>query len=65
MALTKECSCDGGMTNSNAMEFVITGLRIELRCRKCNGMIRWWDEDSKKITPFRHSWSDEECYALR
>ncbi|MGH9983004.1 MAG: hypothetical protein ACRD8W_03510 [Nitrososphaeraceae archaeon] len=53
------------MTNSNAMEFVITGLRIELWCRKCNGMIRWWDEDSKKITPFRHSWSDEECYALR
>jgi hypothetical protein len=65
MALTKECSCDGGMTNSNAIEFVITGLRIELRCRKCNGTIRWWDEDSKKIIPFRHSWSDEECYALR
>jgi hypothetical protein len=65
MPRTKECSCDGGMTNSNAMEFVIIGSRIELRCRKCNGMIRWWNEDSKKIIPIRRAWSDEECSSMR
>jgi len=61
MALTKECSCDGGMTNSNAMEFVITGSKIELQCRICNGTIKWWDEEANKIIPFRRSWSDEDC----
>jgi hypothetical protein len=65
MSSTKEYTCDRQMSNSNAMEFVINGSKIELRCRKCNGMIRWWDEDSKKITPFRRSWSDEDCSAMR
>jgi hypothetical protein len=44
---------------------VITDLRIELRCRKCKGIFRWWNEDTKKIVPLRHSWSDEECSAMR
>jgi hypothetical protein len=65
MPVAKEYSCDAGTTNSNAMEFVITGLRIELRCRKCNGLIRWWNEDTKTITPFRRVWSDEECISMR
>ncbi|MGI0043969.1 MAG: hypothetical protein ACRD47_09680 [Nitrososphaeraceae archaeon] len=53
------------MTNSNAMEFVITGLRIELRCCKCSGMVRWWNEDNKKIIPSRRLWSEEECSSMR
>jgi hypothetical protein len=65
MPLTKECSCDGGMTNYRAMEFVIMGLRIELRCCECSGMVRRWNEDNKKIIPSRRPWSEEECSSMR
>jgi hypothetical protein len=63
MPLTKECICD--RTNSNTAEFMIIGSRIELRCRKCNGVIRWWNEDNKKNIPLRRAWSDEECSTMR
>jgi hypothetical protein len=64
MSRTKKCSCDWQITNSNAMEFVIVDLRIELRCRKCNGMVRWWNEDTKKIVSSRRAWSEEECSSM-
>jgi hypothetical protein len=65
MPLTKECICDRRMTNSNAVEFMIIGSRIELRCHKCNGLVRWWNEDNKKIIPLRRAWSEEESLAMR
>jgi hypothetical protein len=48
----------------HSVEFVIIGSKIELRCRQCNGVIKWWNEDTKKIRPLRHSWSDEERSAM-
>jgi hypothetical protein len=51
--------------NSTEREFVIISSRIELRCRKCNGMVRWWQEDTKKIRPFIRGGPDEECSAMR
>jgi hypothetical protein len=65
MSRTKECSCNQGMTNSNTKEFVINDSMIELRRRKCNGVVRWWNEDDKKITPSRRVWSEEECSSMR
>ena len=65
MPRTKECICDWRMTKSNTAEFTIIGSRIQLRCRECNGVIKWWNEDNKKIKPLRRSWSDEECSSMR
>jgi len=45
MPRTKECSCDRRIFNSNAIEFVINGSRIELQCHRCDGLVRWWNED--------------------
>jgi hypothetical protein len=63
MSQSKECSCDRRMPNS--AEFVIIGSKIELRCRQCNGVIKWWNEETGKIIPFRRSWSDEDYSAMR
>jgi hypothetical protein len=60
-----ECNCDREMTNLTAMEFVIIGSKIVLRCRRCNSTIRWWNEDTEKIIPFRRRWSDKECSLMR
>jgi len=59
---TNECSCDRQMPHS--VEFVIIGSKIELQCRICNGTIKWWNKDTKKIRPLRRSWSDEERSAM-
>jgi len=53
------------MTNSNAMELVINGSSMELRCRICNGIFGWWIGSTKKIRPIGRSWSEEECFAMR
>jgi hypothetical protein len=60
---TNECSCDRRMPHS--VEFVIIGSKIELQCCICNGTIKWWDEETNKIIPFRRSWSDEDCSEMR
>jgi hypothetical protein len=65
MPRTKECSCDRQIFNSNAIEFVINGSRIELQCHRCDGLVRWWNEDTKKVTPSRRAWSIEECSSMR
>ena len=65
MPHNKKCICDRGMTNSNAMELVINGSSMELRCRICNGIFGWWIGSTKKIRPIRRSWSEEECFAMR
>jgi hypothetical protein len=49
----------------HSVEFMIIGSKIELRCRQCNGVIKWWNEETNKIIPFRRSWSDEDCSAMR
>lgn len=62
---TNECSCDRRMPHS--VEFVIIGSKIELQCRICNGTIKWWNEETNKIIPFRRSWydDDEDCSEMR
>jgi len=60
---TKECSCDRRTLHS--VEFVIIGSKIELQCRTCNGTIKWWNEETNKIIPFRRSWYDEDCSEMR
>jgi hypothetical protein len=49
----------------HSVEFVIIGSKIELQCRTCNGTIKWWNEETNKIVPFRCSWYDEDCSEMR
>ena len=61
----KKCTCDREMSDTNVIEFIIIGSRIELRCNRCNDMIGWWHDLTKKIMPCRRAWSHEECLAMR
>ena len=65
MARNKECSCNQGMTNSNAMELVIKDSSMQLRCRKCKGIFGWRIGSAKKIRPIRRSWSEKERSEMR
>lgn len=65
MPWSKECTCDREMSDTNAREFVIIGSRIDLQCKKCNGMIGWWHDLTKKIVPPRRALSHEERLAMR
>jgi hypothetical protein len=66
MRRTKECSCNHGIFDFSLVEFMVNKSRIELRCRKCNGIIGWWDEQgTKKIMPIKRVWSEEECLTMR
>jgi hypothetical protein len=66
MPWIKKCTCDREKNDTDTMEFIIIGSRIELRCDKCNGMIGWWDDDStKKVVPSRQAWSHKERLAMR
>lgn len=42
MQWTKECKCNSGKTNFDAIEFSTNNSRIEILCGKCHGVICWW-----------------------
>jgi hypothetical protein len=49
----------------HSVEFVIIGSKIELQCRRCNGTIKWWNEETNKVIPLRRSWYDDDCSEMR
>ncbi len=61
----EECGCSHGIINFRSIRFMITGSRIELRCRKCNRLVVWWHVFTEKIMPSRQAWSEEERKAMR
>jgi hypothetical protein len=66
MRQTKVCSCNHQIFDFSLIEFMVNDYKIELRCRKCNGIVGWWDErGTKKITPIKRTWSKDECLAMR
>jgi hypothetical protein len=50
MPSDKECTCDREMSDVDTIEFIIVGSRIELQCKKCIGIIGWWDDTLKKCS---------------
>ena len=42
MQWTKECICNVGKINFDAIEFSTNNSRIETVCGKCHGVICWW-----------------------
>jgi hypothetical protein len=65
MPWIKKCTCDRKKSDTDAMEFMIVGSQIELRCNKCTGKIGWWDDSTKKVVPSRQAWSHKERLAMR
>jgi hypothetical protein len=65
MPSDKECTCDREMSDVDTIEFIIVGSRIELQCKKCIGIIGWWDDSAKKVLPSRRALSQEERLAMR
>jgi len=59
---SKECKCSHGITSFKSVRFEINGSRIEMECNICNGIVGWWDEpvSTKKLTPFKREWTEEE-----
>jgi hypothetical protein len=68
IAMTSFCICNTRRTYEKII-FQITDYRIELRCSICKGLIRWWDDDepdrTRKVMPFKRTWSYEERLDMR
>ena len=72
MHWTDDCICNRWTKDSKTIEFFkISASRTELRCSRCHGLMGWWDDElaqarkMKKIMPFKRTWSEEECLAMR
>ncbi|MGC1135222.1 MAG: hypothetical protein WA941_20510 [Nitrososphaeraceae archaeon] len=67
MPRSKVCRCNDEITKSNRFEFKIKDSKIELRCRRCTGLVAGWNVSPKtnKIMPSKRAWSHEECLAMR
>jgi hypothetical protein len=51
MQWTKECTCNAGKTNYDAIEFSTNNSRIQLVCGICQGVICWWPISTEQIVP--------------
>ena len=49
MQWTRECICNSGKPNFDAIEFGTNNSRIELVCGKCHGIICWWHISTERI----------------
>ena len=49
MQWTKECICNSGKPNFDAIEFSTNNSRIELVCGKCHSVIYWWHISTEQI----------------
>jgi hypothetical protein len=65
MRRNKECDCNRGIANYKSVKFEINDSSLELKCIVCNGLIGWWDGPTKKITPLKRKWSEDECLTMR
>jgi hypothetical protein len=67
MPRSKVCRCDYEVTKSNRFEFKIKDSIIELRCRRCTGLVTWWNVSPKanKMMPSKRAWYHEERLAMR
>lgn len=54
---TKECVCNSGKPNFDAIEFSANSSKIVIVCGKCHGMICWWPIGPEQIAP--HSMNTE------
>jgi hypothetical protein len=63
MSRTEDCVCKtDGIWHKRIVYFKIYGSRIELRCGKCNGLVKWWAEHPR---PVKRAWSKKESEAMR
>ena len=47
------------------IEFEINGYKIELRCSRCKGLIKWWLDEPERMVSFKRAWSREESTEMR
>ena len=48
---TKECVCNSGKPNFDAIEFSANSSKIVIVCGKCHGMTCWWPINTEEIAP--------------
>ena len=48
---TKECVCNSGKPNFDAIEFSANSSKIVIVCGKCHSMICWWPISTEQIAP--------------
>jgi len=51
MQWTKECKCNSGKPNFDAIEFITNTSRIEIVCGKCHDVICWWSISTEQTVP--------------
>ena len=61
----KECKCNRGIFNLKHIKFKTDGLKIKLKCTRCNSLVGWCHVQTEKIMPIKREWSKEECLAMR
>ena len=49
MEWIKECICNAGKTNFDAIEFSTNNSRIQIICGICHGMVCWWSISTDQI----------------
>ena len=61
---TKECVCNSGKPNFDAIEFSANSSKIVIVCGKCHGMICWWSISTEQIaTPLDEHRTKEKSLA--
>jgi hypothetical protein len=48
---TKECVCNSGKPNFDAIEFSANSSKIVIVCGKCHSMMCWWPISAEQIAP--------------
>ena len=64
MQWTKECICNVGKINFDAIEFSTNNSRIEIVCGKCHGVICWWPISTEQVAPFGEYRTKEKSLAI-
>jgi hypothetical protein len=64
MQWTKECTCNSGKTNFDAIEFNTNNLRMEIVCGKCHGTICWWPISTEQVVSIAAQATKEKSLAI-
>jgi hypothetical protein len=48
---TKECTCNFGKPNFEAIEFNTNNSRMEIVCGACHSIICWWPISTEQVVP--------------
>ena len=61
----KECFCNSGKTNFDAIEFSTNSSRIEIVYGKCHGTICWWPISTEQIVSIAARGTKEKSLAIQ